>query len=92
LEPLASKLDQKRSRFTRGTRARKSTSQNPPAFDLRTGLYRITGVDWSQINGIDVQKMQTVIAEAKCGLERLSQAVPAVWDCAPLASEAEPRS
>jgi hypothetical protein len=31
---------------------------------LRSELYRITGIDWSQVNGIDVLTAQTVIAEA----------------------------
>ena len=38
-------------------------SKNAPQFDLRTELYRMTGVDWAQINGIDVLTAQTVIAE-----------------------------
>ena len=42
----------------------KKSSRNAPAFDLRTELYRITGIDWAQINGIDVLTAQTVIAEA----------------------------
>jgi len=42
----------------------KNKSRNAPAFDRRTELYRITGIDWSQINGIDVLTAQTVIAEA----------------------------
>jgi hypothetical protein len=42
----------------------KKGSRNAPAFDLRTELYRITGIDWAQINGIDVLTAQTVIAEA----------------------------
>jgi hypothetical protein len=37
---------------------------NSPQFDLRTELYRITGIDWAQVNGIDVLTAQTVIAEA----------------------------
>jgi hypothetical protein len=32
----------------------KKPSDNAPAFDLRTELYRITGIDWPQINGMDV--------------------------------------
>jgi len=31
-------------------------------------LYRITGIDWSQINGIDVLTAQTVISEAGADL------------------------
>ncbi len=46
----------------------KKGSRNAPAFDLRTELYRITGIDWAQINGIDVLTAQTVIAEAGADL------------------------
>jgi transposase len=45
----------------------KKNSKNAPSFDLRTELYRITGIDWSQVNGIDVLTAQTVIAE--CGAD-----------------------
>ena len=41
----------------KGKRAR----VNAPKFDLRTELYRITGVDWAQVDGIDVQVAQSVI-------------------------------
>jgi transposase len=34
---------------------------------LRTELYRITGIDWTQVNGMDVVTAQTVIAE--CGAD-----------------------
>lgn len=43
----------------KGKRAR----GNAPQFDLRSELYRITGVDWTQVDGMDVQIAQTVIAE-----------------------------
>jgi transposase len=43
----------------KGKRAR----GNAPKFDLRTELYRITGVDWTQVDGMDVQVAQSVIAE-----------------------------
>jgi Transposase IS116/IS110/IS902 family len=46
----------------------KKNRRNAPSFDLRTELYRITGIDWSQINGIDVLTAQTVIAEAGADL------------------------
>jgi hypothetical protein len=46
----------------------KNNSRNAPGFDLRTELYRITGIDWSPINGIDVLTAQTVIAEAGADL------------------------
>jgi len=46
----------------------KNKSRNARAFDLRTELYRITGIDWSQINGMDLLTAQTVIAEAGADL------------------------
>ena len=42
----------------------KRASRNAPAFDLRSELYRITGIDWSPVNGLDVRTAQTVISEA----------------------------
>jgi transposase len=45
----------------------KKASKNAPQFDLRTELYRITGIDWAQVNGFDVLTAQTVIAE--CGAD-----------------------
>ena len=67
LESLGSKIDLKTQPI--GPRPQgKRHSQNAPAFDLRTELYRITGIDWSQINGIDVLTAQTVIAEAGADL------------------------
>src|SRR5580658_7238421 len=47
----------------------KKGSKNAPQFDLRTELYRITGIDWAQINGIDVLTAQTVITEAGADLK-----------------------
>ena len=49
----------------KGKRAR----GNAPKFDLRTELYRLTGVDWSQVDGIDVQVAQIVIAEVGTDLK-----------------------
>lgn len=48
-----------------GPKARgKGNSKNAPQFDLRTELYRITGIDWTRVNGLDVLTAQTVMAEA----------------------------
>jgi transposase len=67
LQSLGSKLDLRAQPL--GPRPKgKQASRNAPAFDLRTELYRITGIDWSQINGIDVLTAQTVIAEAGADL------------------------
>ena len=46
----------------------KKGSNNALHFDLRTELYRITGIDWAQVNGMDVLTAQTVIAEAGADL------------------------
>ena len=67
LESLGSKVDLKTQPI--GPRPKgKKNSKNAPGFDLRTELYRITGIDWTQINGIDVLTAQTVIAEAGADL------------------------
>src|SRR6266516_1804591 len=67
LESLGSKLDLKTQPI--GPRQKgKKKSKNAPGFDLRTELYRITGIDWTQINGIDVLTAQTVLAEAGADL------------------------
>ena len=62
LKTIASKVDlnaQPLGPRPKGKRAR----GNAPKFDLRSELYRITGVDWTQVDGIDVQVAQSVIAE-----------------------------
>lgn len=67
LESLGSKVDLQTQSI--GSRPKgKKKSRNAPVFDLRTELYRITGIDWSQIDGIDVLTAQTVIAEAGADL------------------------
>jgi transposase len=38
-------------------------SANQPHFDLRTHLYRITGVDFTQIEGFGVMTVQTILSE-----------------------------
>ena len=67
LESLGSKVDLEDA----ADRAEAEGQERQPersAFDLRTELYRITGIDWAQINGIDVLTAQTVIAEAGADL------------------------
>jgi transposase len=46
----------------------KKGSRNAPPFDMRSELYRITGIDGAQINGLDVLTAQTVMAEAGADL------------------------
>lgn len=36
---------------------------NEPAFDLRTHLYRISGVDFTQVDGLGVLTVQTILSE-----------------------------
>jgi len=47
----------------------KKDSKNAPKFDLRSELYRITGIDWAQVNGLNVLTAQTVITEAGADLK-----------------------
>jgi transposase len=67
LETLGSKVDLQTQPIGPKPKGKKG-SQNAPQFDLRTELYRITGIDWTQINGIDVLTAQTVMVEAGADL------------------------
>ena len=67
LESLGSKVDLQAQPLGPKPKGKKG-SRNAPQFDLRTELYRITGIDWAQINGIDVLTAQTVIAESGADL------------------------
>src|ERR1700730_12192389 len=67
LESLGSKVDLQTHPIGPKPKGKRG-SRNAPQFDLRTELYRITGIDWSQVNGIDVITAQTVIAEAGADL------------------------
>jgi hypothetical protein len=42
----------------------KKQRANKPQFDLREGLFRMTGTDLTRIDGIDVMTAATVISEA----------------------------
>src|SRR5579862_1290477 len=44
--------------------------KHEPRFDLRGQLYRITGVDLTQIDGVDVQTAQTIISEVGVDMSR----------------------
>jgi transposase len=63
LESFRSKVDLSAQPMGAKPKGKKG-SKNAPQFDLRSELYRITGIDWAQINGIDVLTAQTVITEA----------------------------
>src|SRR5207249_1505439 len=42
----------------------KKKRANKPQFDLREGLFRMTGTDLTRIDGIDVMTAMTIISEA----------------------------
>jgi len=44
--------------------------KHQPRFDLRGQLFRITGVDLTQIDGVDVQTAQTIISEVGVDMSR----------------------
>jgi transposase len=67
LESFGSKVDLEERPIGPKPKGKKG-SRNAPEFDLRTELYRITGIDWAQVNGVDVLTAQTVIAEAGADL------------------------
>jgi transposase len=66
LESFGSKVDLQTQPIGPRPKGKKG-GRNTPRFDLRTELYRITGIDWAQVNGIDVVTVQTVLAE--CGAD-----------------------
>jgi transposase len=71
LESMGSKVDLPSEPLGPRPKGKKG-SKNAPQFDLRAELYRITGIDWAQVNGIDVLTAQTVIAEAGPDLSAFS--------------------
>ena len=67
LSALGSRVHVKEQPLGRKPKGKRG-SKNAPSFDLRTELYRITGIDWTQINGIDVLTAQTVMSETSVEL------------------------
>src|ERR1700676_4419611 len=49
---------------------KKAGSNAPTSFDLRGGLYPITGTDLTQIDGINIMNAQTIIAEVGIDMSR----------------------
>jgi len=48
---------------TRKTRLRKAKKGNAPQFELRQELFRMTGTDLTQIDGVDVMTATTILSE-----------------------------
>lgn len=53
---------------------KRSRSRNTPAFDVRTHLFQVCGVDLTRIDGIDVSTALTVVAEVGPDLSRFASA------------------
>jgi len=49
--------------FVRGTPARALQGSHYPQFDLRSHLYRVSGVDLTRLHGINVLTAQTLVSE-----------------------------
>ncbi len=63
LASFTSKVDINSSPPPQPKRRRSKTSKAAPQFDLRTHLFRISGVDFTQIDGFDVLTVQTILSE-----------------------------
>jgi transposase len=59
---MESKIDPAIHPMPKSRQGRKKRKHGP-GFDVRQQLYRLTGVDLTQIDGLDVQLVQTVISE-----------------------------
>ncbi len=70
LQSMEGRIDLRSEPIPEPTRRGKSARSRQPACDLRGHLYRITGVDLTQIDSIDVQVAQTVISEVGVDMSR----------------------
>ena len=59
---FADKVDLRQSPLPKPKRCQRN-SGNAPDFDLRTDLYRISGVDFTRIDGLGVLTVQTILSE-----------------------------
>ena len=48
----------------------KKKKGNKPRFDLRAGLFRMTGTDLTRIDGLDVMTAITILSEAGCDMSK----------------------
>lgn len=54
----------------RKERLRKTKKGNAPQFDLRTALFRMTGADLTQIDGINITTAMTILSETGCDMSK----------------------
>jgi transposase len=69
-EPTSDDRKGKNTPKTRLGQSGKRTQGNAPRFDLRSELYRVSGVDLTRIDGIHVMVAQTVISEVGLDMSR----------------------
>ncbi len=55
---------------TTGKKRRKKPTANHPHFDLHSSLYRLAGVDFTQIDGLDALTVQTILSEIGLNSQR----------------------
>jgi transposase len=63
LAQFADQVDVETSPLARPKSRRHKPQGNQPDFDLRTHLYRISGVDFTQIDGLGILTVQTILSE-----------------------------
>lgn len=63
LTQLDSKIDLTCNPLPASTKRNKTPKGNAPHFDLRTHLYRISGADFTQIDGLDAVSVHTILSE-----------------------------
>jgi hypothetical protein len=63
LTNFTAKIDVFNFPLTKPKNRHKKTSAHAPTFDLRTHLYRISGVDFTSVDGFDVLTVQTILSE-----------------------------
>jgi transposase len=59
---------------TRKNRLKKHTYKRKPQFDLRAELFRLSGTDLTQIDGIDVRTAATILSEAGSDMSKWKDA------------------
>jgi transposase len=60
---FASKVNEKSKPLKKLARSLENKNKNAPTYDLRSQLYRITGVDLTRVDGFDVLVIQRIISE-----------------------------
>ena len=67
---FAKKVDIKKKPLKKLLRSQKCRDKNAPAYDLRSYLYKITGVDLTQVPGLNILNIQEIISEIGIDMSR----------------------